>query len=51
MSQIENIAVHFQVIAKARTLPVGSDKRIVLISRSIQGIIRAKASNYNSNHL
>ena len=47
MSQIDNILLHLQVIAKARQLPVGSDKRMTLISRSIQGIIRALSANYN----
>ena len=51
MSQQANIALHLSVIAKARQLPVGSDRRLTLISRSIQGIVRALAANYNESHL
>ena len=32
-------------------LPVASDKRIALIHRSIEGIIRTLRSDYNPNHL
>lgn len=49
MSQKDNIRFHLQVIAQARRLPVGSTKRITLISRSIQGIVRAYLPSYNPN--
>ncbi len=51
MSKEANILLHKNVIAKARKLPVGSLKRIELISRSIQGIIRAMDKNYNPEHI
>ena len=52
MSQKANIAIHLQVIAKARQMfPIGSDKRMSLINRSIQGILRALSANYNEQHI
>lgn len=50
MSKEENILTHKNVIAKARQLPIGN-RRMVLINRSIQGIIRALALNYNESHI
>jgi hypothetical protein len=51
MSKDANISLHFQLIHKAQQLPVGCDKRIAIISRSIQGIIRAMSVNYNPSHI
>jgi hypothetical protein len=51
MSKAANIALHLQVIAKARQLPVASDKRMALINRSIQGILRAMLPSYNESHI
>ena len=51
MSKADNILLHRSVIDKARQLPVASDKRIALIHRSIEGIIRALRSDYNPSHL
>ena len=51
MSKAANIALHRSIIAKARQLPVASTKRMTLINRSIQGILRAMLPSYNENHL
>jgi hypothetical protein len=50
MSAIDNILLHKALIAKARQLPVASTQRITLISRSIQGIVRARLESYNPEH-
>lgn len=50
MSAAENIALHKAIIHKAQRLPVGSTKRITLVSRSLQGIVRALSQNYNPHH-
>ena len=49
MSKEINISLHRQIIVRAQQLPVGSNRRIEIISRSIQGIIRAKSSDYKNN--
>lgn len=42
MSYLQNLDMHWACIAQARkTLPVGSERRIAIVSRSIQGILRA----------
>lgn len=51
MSKEHNIALHLSVIQRAKSFPVGSDKRMSIITRSIQGIIRAKLPTYNPSHL
>ena len=51
MSKRDNISLHFAVIAKARQLPVASTKRMTLINRSIQGILRATLPSYNESHI
>lgn len=50
MSAHDNILLHQALIAKARQLPVASTKRLLLISRSIQGILRARQPAYNPHH-
>lgn len=51
MSYTENISVHLALIKHVRlSMPVGSLKRMILIHRSIQGIIRAKADKANGTY-
>lgn len=51
MSAVENIQLHKALIAKAqRQFPAGSNKRLTLINRSIEGIRRAMLESYNPNH-
>ena len=49
MSQRENIELHLQVIEEARKLPVGCNRRLLLFSRAIQGILRACQPDYSFN--
>jgi hypothetical protein len=50
MSREAHIALHLQVIREAQqTLKLGSDLRLSVIHRSIEGIRRAKESNYNQH--
>ncbi len=51
MSKRDNIQLHKAIIAKARQLPVASDKRMALIHRSIEGILRAMLPSYNPQHI
>lgn len=49
MSFYENIDYHYAMIVKARKLPVGYIKRMVLINKAIQGILRAKSELNGKN--
>ena len=50
MSQESNIALHKSILPRAKTFPVGSTRRMELIQRSLQGILRALVTNYNPEH-
>lgn len=48
MSKEANIALHLSVIRRTqRQYPIGSNQRLALIHRSLEGILRAKRPSYN----
>ena len=51
MNRQANIQLHKLIILKARQLPSASNKRLIIIHRAIEGIIRANQNDYNPIHI